>query len=353
MAIRTRQFLKQEFQDGARPSGADFADLMDSFVNPADDGVTVDGAGNVVLQSGLGLGDSNRTQPGTLRFHQGAVQFHDGANWVSLASGSGGAFQPVGVGGAVAYAGGNVGVGTFLNPPTHRLEVELGPNATEADRVRFGNAVCSNGSAAFQTHACFSHRNRANNSDFALRQGPNGNVELNSASGQPVSLRQGGTTVALTVSANGNTVVRSANELAGAGAAVLQVNGEAFKTGISNVWTVASDLRLKEDIRELELGLEQLVQVRPVRFRYNGQAGTTPGRECIGIIGQELEEIFPEMIQRVLAEPGDSAEIDDLRIYDGSALTFVLVNAVKELAAKVRTLEAQLRDAAQDGESRD
>ena len=31
MSERTRDFLKPEFKDGERPSGADFADLIDSF----------------------------------------------------------------------------------------------------------------------------------------------------------------------------------------------------------------------------------------------------------------------------------------------------------------------------------
>ena len=36
MTERTRDFLKPEFKDGERPSGADFGDLIDSFAQQAD-----------------------------------------------------------------------------------------------------------------------------------------------------------------------------------------------------------------------------------------------------------------------------------------------------------------------------
>ena len=134
-------------------------------------------------------------------------------------------------------------------------------------------------------------------------------------------------------------VVRSAGDIQGAPAnAVFQVNGDAFKSAGGTTWS-PSDVRLKEDVRDLEAGLAQLLRVRPVRYRYNGKGGTPAGREEIGIIGQEIERVFPEMVQRVPTQLDGDSETVDLRIYDGSALTYVLVNAVKELAARVNGLE--------------
>src|SRR6266404_5142510 len=108
MTERTRDFLKPEFRDGERPSGTDFGDLIDSFVNKASDGVTMDADGNLVLSRGLRLSNSAGTAAGGLRFNTNQVQFFDGANWISLSTGGPGAFQPMGAT-AVAYAGGNVG----------------------------------------------------------------------------------------------------------------------------------------------------------------------------------------------------------------------------------------------------
>jgi len=95
-------------------------------------------------------------------------------------------------------------------------------------------------------------------------------------------------------------------------------------------------------VRDLDVGLAQLRQVRPVRFRCNGRAGTPAGLAGVGVIGQEIEKIFPEMIRRVPGDVAGEPDLEDLRIYDGSALTFVLVNAVKELAGKVERLEQVL-----------
>ena len=81
-------------------------------------------------------------------------------------------------------------------------------------------------------------------------------------------------------------------------------------------------------------------QMRPVRFRYNGRAGTTAGQTGIGVLGHEIEAIVPETIHRVnvASDPG----LHDMRVFDPSALTYVLINAVKELAAKVEHLEQAL-----------
>jgi hypothetical protein len=179
-----------------------------------------------------------------------------------------------------------------------------------------------------------------------LRQGPNGNVHINAPIGQPVSIRQSGTNIFLGVSAAGNVIVGSETDLLAAPpTAKLQVVGDAFKNTGSGSWLVASDARLKEDVRELEAGLAQLRRVRPVRFRYNGRAGTPAGQEGVGVLGQEIEKIFPEMIRRVPGGLDGEPDTEDLRIYDGSALTFVLVNAVKELAGKVEQLERTLAEA--------
>jgi hypothetical protein len=94
----------------------------------------------------------------------------------------------------------------------------------------------------------------------------------------------------------------------------------------------------------LDVGLAQLRQVRPVRFRCNGRAGTPAGRAGVGVIGQEIEKILPELIRRVPGDVVGEPDLKDLLIYDGSALTYVLVNAVKELAGKVEQLEQALAE---------
>lgn len=336
MSERNRQYLKQEFQDGERPSGEDFADLMDSFLNITDDGLSIDLDSNLLLSRGLSLGDSNSNLAGTLRFNSNQIQYHNGTTWVNLASGSGGAFQPIGTAGAVAYAGGNVGIGNFTTAPTHRLEVELGENTGEAERVRFGAAAIFGSEEAY-----FAHRNHTTSTNFGFRQEGSGRVRINAPEGQPIRFDQGGNQPRLTITTNGNVIVGSSRELEDS-TARFQVNGSAGKNDGRDLWDRISDVTVKEDIRDLEAGLDQLMQVRPVRFRYNGKAGTPCGEERVGIIGQEIEKIFPEMVRRIPNTQG--LDNEELLIYNGSDLIYVLVNAVKELSTKVKHLESILTD---------
>jgi hypothetical protein len=341
MTERTKDFLKPLFKDGERPSGADFGDLIDSFVNKQSDGVLFDGDGNLVLNRGVRLGDSAGTVAGGLRFNNNELQVFTGGAWVNVVSGGGGGFQgPPTTPQPPVARDGNVGIGSFAAAPTFRLEVPLGSTGTPADQVRFGNVVCANGTAAFAGFAMVSHQQQATNANFALRQSPNGAVHVNAPAGQVIGFRQGGTAIRLGVSANGNVVVGSEADLPGAGAAIFQVAGSAFKNDGSGAWTFSSDARVKEDVQDLELGLAELRQVRPVRFRYNGRGGTPAGQAGVGVLGQEIETIVPETVKRVSV--ADDPGLDDMRVFDPSALTYVLINAVKELDARVEQLEQAL-----------
>ncbi len=344
MTQRNRQYLIQEFQDGERPSGQDFADVFESFINIIDDGLTVDISGNVVLSQGLVLGNSSLTRAGALRFNNSQVEFNNGSAWVGLASGSGGAFQPIGATGAVAYSGGNVGIGTFApTGPTYRLEVNLEGGTGNSSRVRFGAAtIFGTGNEAF-----FAHSGVANlDTGFGFRQEQNGRVRINAPLNQGIRFDQGGNTPRLAISTTGNVIVGLDRELPGR-TEVFQVNGAAVKAAPGEVWLVASDQRVKENIQDFEKGLETVLQIRPVQFAYNGKAGTIKGAAGVGIIGQEMEAILPETIQR--AEPvSDLGSDDPLRIYNGSALIYVLVNAVKDLSAQVQQLQADLAQLRQE-----
>jgi hypothetical protein len=175
----------------------------------------------------------------------------------------------------------------------------------------------------------------------ALRQRSNGEVRINAPGSQRIRFQHDGSIARMTITPNGNTIIAGVNELGGSAAGdVLQVNGSAFKNDGNSQWSFTSDVQVKEHVRDLEYGLEQVLKVRPVRFSYNGKAGTRAGAENIGIIGQEIESIFPEMIDRVPVRD-EELETPELRVFNGSGLQFVLVNAVKELAARVAKLEAE------------
>jgi hypothetical protein len=346
MTERARDFLKTQFRDGERPSGSDFADLIDSVVNKQNDNVSFDGDGNLVLTRGVRLGDSTGTTPGGLRFNSNQLQVFSGGAWTNVSAGVGGGFAaaPSSPQGDVVRDS-KVGIGTFPAAPAFKLDVQVASSGTPVDQVRFGNVVCGNGTGTFSAAAVVSHQSHASNSNFALRQTLNGAVSLNAAVGQSISVGIGGGAARLAISATGNVIVGGgSNDLTTIptppGTAILQVSGEAFKTAGTSAWIIPSDARVKEDVRDLEAGLAALREVRPVRFRYNGRAGTSPGRVGVGVLAQEIEMVLPETVQRA-SVPGDPA-INDLRVFDSSMLTYVLINAVKELAARVEHLEQAL-----------
>ncbi len=116
------------------------------------------------------------------------------------------------------------------------------------------------------------------------------------------------------------------------GSGVLNVNGVATKTG-GGVWTVFSDQRSKENINSYTKGLRELLQLRPVSFNYKKSFGF--GTEThVGFIAQEVEKIAPTMVTEA-----DMHGLKDFKQVDTNEVTFMLINAIKELKAENESLK--------------
>ena len=111
----------------------------------------------------------------------------------------------------------------------------------------------------------------------------------------------------------------------------------------TNTWTIASDARLKTVNGEYAKGLAEVCQIRPVRYEYNGKGGmVVDGKEQVSIIAQELALIFPECVGTFKAKLDESdAEETELYNYNGHAITFALINAIKELKAEIDLLKSR------------
>jgi len=119
----------------------------------------------------------------------------------------------------------------------------------------------------------------------------------------------------------------------------LQLSSDSAAKPSTNTWTIASDARLKRDIMPFTDGLAVLRQVNPIRYTYNGLAGM-PESEGIGVIGQEMEKVAPYTARRFKAKlKPDDAEETELVGFNSHALTFVLINAVKELDSRLSAIE--------------
>ena len=121
----------------------------------------------------------------------------------------------------------------------------------------------------------------------------------------------------------------------------LQLSSDSAAKPSTNTWTIASDGRLKTETGEYTKGLDAVCGLRPITYTYNGKGGfTDTTTENISIIAQEAQVHFPECVGAVRGEI-DGVETDILN-WNGHALTFALVNAVKELKSKIETLEARV-----------
>lgn len=124
------------------------------------------------------------------------------------------------------------------------------------------------------------------------------------------------------------------------------VNGNASKQG-GGSWAGFSDRRIKKDIKPFNDGLSKLLKINPVSFKYNGLGGYDASeKEYVGVIAQDIKPIAPYMIETVnkKLQPTDSTTTD-LLMYDATALTYILVNAVKEQQIQINELKDQLKNA--------
>ena len=90
-----------------------------------------------------------------------------------------------------------------------------------------------------------------------------------------------------------NTYVYFYNQTAGAYRFYVQGNGQINATSTSI--TAISDISLKENIRDLETGLSEILKLKPRRFDWKEE--TKIGEKNVaGFIAQELESILPELV---------------------------------------------------------
>jgi len=121
----------------------------------------------------------------------------------------------------------------------------------------------------------------------------------------------------------------------------LSVNGGASKVG-GGSWSTFSDRRLKQDISSFTDGLSVLNDIKPVTFRYNGKLGYPTDKTYVGVIAQEIQTVAPYTVDTFSAKlnPEDPTETEILR-FDPNALTYISINAIKELSAENQRLRTE------------
>jgi hypothetical protein len=103
--------------------------------------------------------------------------------------------------------------------------------------------------------------------------------------------------------------------------------------------TSLSDIRLKENIRDLETGLDAILALKPRRFDWQEGKGQDK-KDVAGFIAQEFEEILPEMVTTGMDEDESG---DKYKMLAPSMLIPTLVKAIQELKAIVDTQAEQIK----------
>jgi hypothetical protein len=119
-------------------------------------------------------------------------------------------------------------------------------------------------------------------------------------------------------------------------------------------FTVGSDARLKTNVQQVEGALEKLERIRGVAFEWAEAEspyalGGVPGQPSLGVVAQEVEEVFPEVVSTYdvpYAEPDqyetDQEDKEEYMAVDYNGLTSVLIEAVKELKAQNEELRSRV-----------
>ena len=127
----------------------------------------------------------------------------------------------------------------------------------------------------------------------------------------------------------------------------MYIYGNGNVVNINNSYGVLSDVKLKENIVDATPKLENLLKVKIRNYNLIGEE-----TKQIGVVAQELEEIFPSMVEEV--EDFKEVEVEDeegnfkkerqslgttTKSVKMSVFVPMLIKAVQELSAKVSALE--------------
>ena len=167
----------------------------------------------------------------------------------------------------------------------------------------------------------FNIRNNASTTTMSLDNSGNASI-LGSVSANKMNVNGSYTDAALTV------FQRAGDNYA------ISVNGNQASSS-SIFWTQVSDARLKQDIVPYQPGLGELAQLRTVRYRYrdNPSRGLTSKDKHIGVLAQEVQQVFPDA---VLTEPDGTLALRPDPVFWAS------INAIQELNDKQQKAQGQI-----------
>ena len=145
---------------------------------------------------------------------------------------------------------------------------------------------------------------------------------------------------------SGSSVTNSAISFSTSNTAFVIGNGtnssnksDAFKvmfngdTTVSNDLTVSGDVVISSDAR-LKSNIVSLGSTLPKLLQIDGKSYEMKGKQKIGVLAQEIQEVFPELV---------SEDDNEMLAVNYQGLVPVLINALKEQDAKMKEQEKRIK----------
>ena len=122
---------------------------------------------------------------------------------------------------------------------------------------------------------------------------------------------------------------------------VIRFSANGDITNINNSYGGWSDIRLKENIVNTGPKLQDLLKVRVVNYNLKG---LTSSNKHIGVIAQELEEVFPSLVsnQPLSEEDIKSGKTESYKSVNYSSFTLMLIKALQEEQEIINKLDAKI-----------
>jgi len=163
---------------------------------------------------------------------------------------------------------------------------------------------------------------------------------------------------AITVLPDGQVGIGTPNIVTTANAA-LTVGGDAYKPG-GGAWKAPSDGKLKNVSGNFKKGLDAVLKLNPVVYKYNGEGGIEDTEtEYVGLIAQEYQKIAPKAVSKFKYEKEVYNEsdmtfkkvgtVEEFLAIDPSQITYMLVNAVKEQQEIIKSLQSEIKNIKTNG----
>jgi len=108
----------------------------------------------------------------------------------------------------------------------------------------------------------------------------------------------------------------------------LHIVGDVLVTGVTTSFDFnsTSDIRLKTNIKKIESPIEKILPISGVTFNWKKD-----NRSSVGVIAQEIESVFPELVQG-----------EDPKTVNYNGLIALLIECIKDQQIEINILKSKL-----------